>query len=56
MTRRPRTILPGTIVDDALPLFGLHKITALFVVDDLDRPKPLGLLHIHDLPRGRATG
>jgi len=54
MTRDPKTIGPDDLVDDALPLFDEHKITALFVVEDDGRgKKPVGVLHIHDCPAAR---
>ena len=51
MTRDPKTIGPDALLDDALPLFDEHRITALFVVkDDGGGKKPVGVLHIHDCP------
>src|SRR5690242_16900927 len=51
MTRDPKTIEADALVDDALPLFEEHKITALFVVEEDGRgSKPVGVLHIHDCP------
>jgi arabinose-5-phosphate isomerase len=50
MTRHPKTIGAGALVDDALTLFEEHKITALFVVEG---DKPVGVLHIHDCPPAR---
>jgi len=51
MTRAPRTIGPDALADEALHIMNARErpITALFVVDTLDRP--LGILHIHDLLR-----
>ncbi len=53
MTARPRTIAPSLLASDALRLMndGSRPITALFVVDDHDKPQ--GILHIHDLLRAR---
>ena len=51
ITRDPKTIAPDALVDDALTLFEENKITALFVVDE--RQKPVGVLHIHDCPPSR---
>jgi arabinose-5-phosphate isomerase len=54
MTRDPKTVGPGDLVDDALPLFDEYKITALFVVEEDGRgKKPVGVLHIHDCPASR---
>ena len=54
MTRRPKTISPDSLVDDALVLFDEHRITTLFVVQqEGDRQRPLGVLHIHDCPTAR---
>ena len=53
MSTGPQVVLPETVVDDALAILSRHKITSLFVVDDLARPRPLGVVHIHDLPYAR---
>jgi arabinose-5-phosphate isomerase len=54
MTRDPKTVKPDDLIDDALPLFDEHKITTLFVVEeDANGKKPVGVLHIHDLPAAR---
>ena len=50
MTRDPKTIAPGSLVDEALTLFDEYRITQLFVVED---DKPVGVLHIHDCPVSR---
>lgn len=50
MTRDPKTIAPGSLVDEALTLFDEYRITQLFVVED---GKPVGVLHIHDCPVSR---
>ncbi|MCC6720144.1 MAG: KpsF/GutQ family sugar-phosphate isomerase [Acetobacteraceae bacterium] len=51
MTPAPRTIGPEMLAAEALHLMNAPErpITALFVVDDAQRP--LGILHIHDLLR-----
>ncbi|MGE3875485.1 MAG: SIS domain-containing protein [Parvibaculaceae bacterium] len=49
MTRTPRTITPDMLASEALEHLNTAKITALFVVDDQDRP--IGLVHVHDLLR-----
>ena len=54
MTRDPKTVKPDDLVDDALPLFDEYKITTLFVVEEEpDGKRPVGVLHIHDLPAAR---
>jgi arabinose-5-phosphate isomerase len=51
MTRDPKTVSPDDLVDEALVLFDEYKITSLFVVeDDGMGKKPVGVVHIHDLP------
>ncbi len=49
MTPRPHTITPDTLASEALEHLNTAKITALFVVDDENRP--VGLVHVHDLLR-----
>lgn len=49
MNRAPRTIRPDVLAVEALDLLNRNKITALFVVDDAQ--KPVGILHVHDLLR-----
>lgn len=54
MTDHPKTVTADALVDDALTLFDEHRITTLFVVDeDGGRPRPVGVLHIHDCPAAR---
>jgi arabinose-5-phosphate isomerase len=48
MTRHPKTIAPGVLASAALDLVNTARITALFVVD---KGKPVGIVHIHDLLR-----
>lgn len=48
MTRKPKTVSPGTLASAALELINAARITALFVVD---KGKPVGIVHIHDLLR-----
>jgi arabinose-5-phosphate isomerase len=48
MTRNPRTIGPEALAAEALHLMA-GRITALFVVDEQQRP--VGILHLHDLLR-----
>ncbi|MFD1703724.1 SIS domain-containing protein [Methylopila henanensis] len=46
MTRSPKVVRPNDLAADALSSLQGRAITALFVVD---RGKPVGLVHIHDL-------
>lgn len=48
MTRKPKTVSPGTLASAALELINAARITALFVVD---KGKPVGIVHVHDLLR-----
>lgn len=48
MTRKPKTVSPGTLASAALELINAARITALFVVE---KGKPVGIVHIHDLLR-----
>ena len=52
MTLDPKVVRPITMSEDALAMLRHHKITALFVVEDPARPKPIGVVHIHDLSAG----
>jgi arabinose-5-phosphate isomerase len=49
MTATPRTISSDMLASEALEYLNSSKITALFVVDDENRP--IGLVHVHDLLR-----
>ena len=48
MTRKPKTVTPGTLASAALELINAARITALFVVE---KGKPVGIVHVHDLLR-----
>ncbi len=48
MTRRPKTVSPGTLASAALELINAARITALFVVE---KGRPVGIVHVHDLLR-----
>ncbi|MBO9708424.1 MAG: KpsF/GutQ family sugar-phosphate isomerase [Caulobacter sp.] len=48
MTRSPLTISPGALAAEALALMNERRITVLFVVE---RGRPVGILHVHDLLR-----
>jgi len=49
MTSTPRTITSDMLASEALEYLNSSQITALFVVDDENRP--VGLVHVHDLLR-----
>lgn len=49
MTRKPRTIHKEALAAEALNVMESHKITALVVEDNEQRP--IGVLHMHDLLR-----
>lgn len=48
MTSKPKTVNPGMLTSAALELINTARITAVFVVD---KGKPVGIVHIHDLLR-----
>ena len=48
MTAKPKTIAPTMLTSAALELINSSRITALFV---LEKHKPVGLVHVHDLLR-----
>ena len=48
MTAKPKTIAPSLLASAALELINASSITALFVVE---KQKPVGLIHVHDLLR-----
>ncbi|MGE0627251.1 MAG: SIS domain-containing protein [Hyphomicrobiaceae bacterium] len=48
MTRSPKTVRPSTLASAALEQINASRITALFVIE---RGKPVGIVHIHDLLR-----
>ena len=48
MTRKPNTLAANTLASTALEHFNALKRTQMFVVD---KGKPIGILHVHDLLR-----
>ena len=48
MTKKPKTIAPDMLASAALELINASRITALFVVE---KGKPVGIVHVHDLLR-----
>ena len=56
MYRRPRRVIAGMFVADALALMEAHKITSL-IVSDLSEGSPvLGVVHMHDLLQSLEAG
>jgi len=52
MTPTPKTIKPTTLASSALDILNKSRITTLFVVE---RGKPIGLVHVHDLLRASVA-
>jgi arabinose-5-phosphate isomerase len=50
MTRRPLTIAPGALAEEAVALMNEKRITCLFVAEP-GEARALGLIHIHDCLR-----
>ena len=48
MTRKPKAVPPDMLASAALEVLNASRITALFVVD---KGKPVGIVHVHDLLR-----
>ena len=48
MSHKPKTVPPTMLTSQAIEILNASRITALFVVD---KGKPAGILHIHDLLR-----
>jgi arabinose-5-phosphate isomerase len=48
MTKKPKVVAPTMLASAALELLNASRITALFVVD---KGKPVGIVHVHDLLR-----
>ncbi|MBF9031298.1 KpsF/GutQ family sugar-phosphate isomerase [Rhodobacterales bacterium HKCCE3408] len=48
-TRNPRVVGPDLLAVEALAMMSENKITALFVIDEENRP--VGLIHLHDCLR-----
>ena len=51
MTAHPVWVSPGSFVEDALATMNSHKITAMFVIEEDDGHRPIGLVHVHDFLR-----
>jgi arabinose-5-phosphate isomerase len=52
MTRKPKTVAPTMLATAALEMISSSRISAIFVVE---KGKPVGILHIHDLVRAGAA-
>ncbi|MEQ1697035.1 MAG: KpsF/GutQ family sugar-phosphate isomerase [Hyphomicrobiaceae bacterium] len=52
MTKKPKTAAPNMLAATALEMISSSRISAIFVVD---KGKPVGILHIHDLVRAGAA-
>ncbi len=51
MTGSPKTIAMSAVLEAALKVMEDHSITALFVYDDRNKEKAVGVIHLHDLLR-----
>lgn len=52
MTRKPKTAAPNMLAATALEMISSSRISAIFVVE---KGRPVGILHIHDLVRAGAA-
>ncbi len=52
MTRKPKTVAPTMLATAALEMISSSRISAIFVVE---KGRPVGILHIHDLVRAGAA-
>jgi arabinose-5-phosphate isomerase len=55
MTPRPKVIRRDALAAYALKKMEEFSITSLFVVDDEDSARPVGIIHIHDLLRAKVV-
>ncbi len=56
MTANPKAVVGDTLAVSALKKMEDLKITSLFVVESLDNPKPVGVIHIHDIVKAGISG
>ncbi len=56
MTANPKTVVKDTLAVSALKKMEDLKITSLFVVESLDNPVPIGVIHIHDIVKAGISG
>jgi arabinose-5-phosphate isomerase len=54
MGTNPKTIAKDAVAEQALATMEKHQITSLFVLDG-DPPRPVGIVHLHDLLRARVV-
>ncbi len=55
MTANPLTVSSNTLAQDALALLNSKGRSCLFIVDDHERRKPLGIVHLHDFLRAHIA-
>ncbi|MBP1805224.1 KpsF/GutQ family sugar-phosphate isomerase [Rubellimicrobium aerolatum] len=51
MTRRPLTVAPDALAEEAVALMNARRVTCLFVVDPAEPGRVAGVLHVHDCLR-----
>jgi arabinose-5-phosphate isomerase len=49
MSRNPKTLKSNLLASFALQLMENHKITSIVIIDDEEKPHPVGIIHLHDL-------
>lgn len=54
MTRKPKTLSPGTLAVVAIQEMESYNITQIVIVDD--RSRPVGVIHLHDLVKAGLSG
>jgi len=54
MTRKPKTLSPGTLAVVAIQEMESYNITQIVIVDD--RSHPVGVIHLHDLVKAGLSG
>ena len=55
MTARPKVVRRDALAAYALKKMEEFSITSLFVVDDEEDVRPVGIIHIHDLLRAKVV-
>lgn len=51
MSRSPKTVPAGSLVEDALAAMQANRVTALFVMAPDNPRRPVGVVHVHDITR-----
>ena len=46
MTKKPKTLNPNILVNDAINLMNQQSITNYFITQ---KKKPIGIIHLHDI-------